>query len=293
MANLAPTCTGCLNPPMAILLALLTALTYGTADYLGGHATKKMPAMVVTFVGQLGGLVVLAWAAWLSGIPSPSASDWGWSALAGVAGSSGLLAFYTAMSGGYMTVVAPVTAVMNALIPIIVGFAIGERPGVAALAGMSIALVAVALISDVLGPMHRRAPARVIALGALGGAGFGMILVFLHQTSDGSGVWPVLIMRFVSTPFMAALIVATRPSFASVRSHRALVFGSGILDSLANWFYVLAVREGLLSVVAVIVTLYPASTMALAVAIDKERIHRPQAIGVGLAALALVMIALS
>lgn len=248
--------------------------------------------MVVTFVGQLGGLVVLALATWLSGIPAPSAVDWRWSALAGLAGSSGLLAFYTAMSSGYMTVVAPVTAVMNALIPVVVGFAIGERPGVAAIVGMAAAVVAVALISDVLGPMHRRAPARVIVLGALGGTGFGMILVFLHQTSDGSGVWPVLIMRLVSTPFMMALIATTRPSFGTVRTHRALVLGSGILDSLANWFYVLAVREGLLSVVSVIVTLYPATTVALAVAIDKERIHRPQAIGVALAGLALVMIAL-
>lgn len=278
---------------MAILIALLTAVTYGTADYLGGHATKKMTAMVVTFVGQLGGLVVLAFATWVSGIPSPSAADWGWSALAGVAGSTGLLAFYTAMSSGYMTVVAPVTAVMNALIPIAFGLALGERPGVLALVGMPLAICAVALISDVLGPFHRRAPARVILMGAAGGSCFGMILVFLHQTSDGSGVWPVLIMRFVSTPFMMVLIASTRPSFSQLRSNKAVVLGSGILDSLANWFYVLAVREGLLSVVAVIVTLYPATTMALAVAVDKERIHRPQAIGVGLAATALVLIALA
>lgn len=278
---------------MAILVALLAAVTYGTADYLGGHATKKMTAMVVTFVGQLGGLVVLAFATWVSGVPAPSAADWGWSALAGLAGSTGLLAFYTAMSSGYMTVVAPVTAVMNALIPIVAGLAFGERPGVLALLGMPLALAAVALVSDVLGPFHRRAPARVIAMGVAGGSCFGMILVFLHQTSEGSGVWPVLVMRFVSTPFMVLLIASMRPSFAAVRSNKALVLGSGILDSLANWFYVLAVREGLLSVVAVIVTLYPATTMALAVAIDKERVHRPQAIGVGLAAIALVMIALA
>ena len=278
---------------MAILIALLAAVTYGTADYLGGHATKRMTAMVVTFVGQLGGLVVLATATWLSGIPAPSAGDWVWSALAGLAGSAGLLAFYTAMSSGYMTVVAPVTAVMNALIPIVFGLALGERPGVLALVGMPLAIGAVALISDVLGPDHRRAPARVIALGAVGGSCFGMILVLLHQTSEGSGIWPVLIMRFASTPFMVMLIAAVRPSFASVRSHKALVLGSGVLDSLANWFYVLAVREGLLSVVAVIVTLYPAMTMALAVSIDEEKVHRPQAIGVGLAALALVMISLS
>ena len=192
-----------------------------------------------------------------------------------------------------MTVVAPVTAVTNAAIPVVVGFAIGERPGVLALVGIPLALVAVALVSDVLGPDHRRAPARVVALGALGGAMFGLILVFLHQTSDGSGVWPVLIMRFVSTPYMALLIMRNRPTFADVRANKVTVFGSGILDSLANWFYVLAVRHGLLSVVSVIVTLYPASTMVLATTVDKERIHRSQAVGIALAAVALVLIAVA
>lgn len=278
---------------MAVLLALLTACVYGTADYLGGHATKRLPAIVVTFVGQLGGLVVLAVAAWSSGIPAPSPSDWGWSALAGLAGSTGLLAFYTAMSSGHMTVVAPVTAVTNAAIPVIAGFVIGERPGALALVGMPLAILAVALVSDVLGPDHRRAPARVVAMGAFGGAMFGMILVFLHQTSDGSGVWPVLIMRFVSTPYMALLVGLRRPSFAGVGRHRALVLGSGVLDSLANWLYVLAVREGLLSVVSVIVTLYPATTMALAVGLDREKVHRPQLLGIGLAAGALVLITLA
>ena len=278
---------------MAVLLALLTACVYGTADYLGGHATKRLPAIVVTFAGQLGGLVILAAAAWSSGIPVPAPSDWGWSALAGLAGSTGLLAFYTAMSSGYMTVVAPVTAVANAAIPVMAGFAFGERPGALALVGMPLAIVAVALVSDVLGPGHRRAPARVVAMGAFGGAMFGMILVFLHQTSDGSGVWPVLIMRLVSTPYMALLVAARRPSFAGVGRHKGLVIGSGVLDSLANWLYVLAVREGLLSVVSVIVTLYPATTMALAVGLDREKVHRPQLLGIGLAAGALVLITLA
>lgn len=278
---------------MAILLALLTACVYGTADYMGGRATRHIPAIVVTFVGQLAGFAVLGVAAWTSGIPAPVASDWGWSALAGLAGSTGLLAFYTAMSSGHMTVVAPVTAVANAAVPIIAGFVIGERPGVLALVGMPVAIVAIALVSGVLGPDHRRAPARVVLLGAAGGALFGMILVFLHQTSDGSGVWPVLIMRFVSTPYMALLIAARRPSFAGVARHRAFVIGSGVLDSLANWFYVLAVREGLLSVVSVIVTLYPATTMTLAVMVDREKFHRPQLIGAALAAGALVLITLA
>lgn len=278
---------------MAVLLALLTACVYGTADYMGGRATRNVPSIVVTFVGQFFGMIVLAAIAFASGVPAPHGADWGWSALAGILGSTGLLAFYSAMSAGYMTVVAPVAAVMNALVPITVGFAQGERPGGLVLVGIPLALLAIALISDVLGPGHHRAPARVVLLAAVGGSLFGMILVALHQTSSGSGIWPVLIMRLVSTPWMLVLAVATRQKLGSVRGNRVTVVGSGVLDSLANWFYVLAVREGLLSVVSVIVALYPGSTMLLAMGIDKERIHRSQILGVVLAGTALALIALS
>ena len=278
---------------MAVLLALLTACVYGTADYMGGRATRNVPPVVVTFVGQFFGMLVLAGVAFASGIPAPHAADWAWSALAGLLGSTGLLAFYSAMSAGHMTVVAPVAAVLNALVPVAVGFAQGERPGVLVLIGIPLALLAIALISDVLGPGHHRAPARVVALAAVGGSLFGMILVALHQTSSGSGIWPVLIMRFVSTPWMMVLVIVTRQRFTTVRANKGTVIGSGILDSLANWFYVLAVRQGLLSVVSVIVALYPGSTMLLAVGVDKERIHRSQVLGVVLAGVALALIALS
>ena len=278
---------------MAVLLALLTACVYGTADYMGGRATRRVPAMVVTFIGQIGGLVVLLVIAVSSGTPVPPVHDWWWSAAAGLVGSTGLLAFYRAMSSGHMTVAAPVAAVLNATIPVVVGLLMGERPGLTALLGIPLALVSIALVSDVLGPGHHRAPRNVVFMAAVGGSMFGLILVFLHQTSDGSGVWPVLIMRFVSTPWMALLILRSRPSFAGVRAGKATVFGSGILDSLANWFYVLAVRQGLLSVVSVIVTLYPASTMVLATTVDRERIHRSQALGMALAAVALVLIAVA
>ena len=278
---------------MAILLALLTACVYGTADYLGGRATKNVPAMVVTFVGQLFGLVVLLVIALASGIPAPGLHDWLWGGAAGLVGSTGLLAFYRAMSSGHMTVAAPIAAVANALIPLCVGLFQGERPGALALVGIPLALVSIALISDVLGPGHHRAPARTVVLAAVGGSMFGLILVFLHETTTSSGVWPVLVMRFVSTPWMAMLLIGSRQRVSTARGRWGVVIGSGVLDSLANWFYVLAVREGLLSVVSVIVTLYPASTMMLAVGVDKERVHRSQVAGMALAGTALALIALS
>lgn len=278
---------------MAILLALLTACVYGTADYLGGRATRNVPAAVVTFVGQFFGLVVLLVIVLLSGIPAPGLHDWLWGGAAGLVGSTGLLAFYRAMSGGHMTVAAPIAAVTNALIPVGFGLIQGERPGVLALVGMPLALLSIALVSDVLGPGHHRAPARTVVLAAVGGSMFGLILVFLHETTGSSGVWPVLVMRFVSTPYMAVLLLGGRQKLSAARGRWGVVVGSGVLDSMANWFYVLAVREGLLSVVSVIVTLYPASTMLLAVGIDKERVHRSQVAGIVMAAAALTLIALA
>jgi drug/metabolite transporter (DMT)-like permease len=277
---------------MAVLLALLTAVVYGSADFLGGKATRHVSAIGVTFVGQIFGIAVLAVATLIADIPAPPASDWAWSALAGVLGSTGLVVFYKAMSSGHMTVAAPTAAVTGAVVPIIVGLSIGERPSVTTLVAMPVAVVAIALISDILGPGHHRAPARTVLLAVLGGSLFGFVFVALHQTTSDSGVWPVFIMRMTSLPYLAVLLVATRSTVKGVRAHIAPTVGSGLLDSLANWLYVLAVREGLLSVVSVIVSLYPGTTMALAVGVDRERVHRSQVFGVVLAALAVCIIAL-
>ena len=277
---------------MAVVLALLTAVVYGSADFLGGKATRHVSAIGVTLVGQFFGIAVLGIATFLADTPVPPMGDWAWSALAGVLGSSGLVVFYKAMSSGHMTVAAPTAAVMGAVVPIIAGFIMGERPSTATLIAMPVAVVAIALISDVLGPGHHRAPARTISLAVVGGSLFGFVFVALHQTTSDSGVWPVFIMRMTSIPYLAVLFFITRSSVKGVRAHIAPTIGSGLLDSIANWLYVLAVREGLLSVVSVIVSLYPGTTMMLAVGVDHERVHRSQIFGVVLAALAVCVIAL-
>jgi len=277
---------------MAVVLALLTAVVYGSADFLGGKATRHVSAIGVTFVGQIFGIAVLALATLVSDLPAPPASDWAWSALAGVLGSTGLVVFYRAMSSGHMTVAAPTAAVTGAVVPIIAGLSMGERPSLTTLGAMPVAVVAIALISDILGPGHHRAPARTVMLAVLGGSLFGFVFVALHQTTPDSGVWPVFIMRMTSLPYLAVLLVATRSTVKGVRTHVTPTIGSGLLDSLANWLYVLAVREGLLSVVSVIVSLYPGTTMALAVGVDRERVHRSQVFGVVLAAIAVCVIAL-
>ena len=276
-----------------VVFGLSAASIFGIADYLGGRASRSVHAIVVTFLGQSAALVVLLLIAFGSGVPAPGIEDWLWGGLAGVCGATGLLAFYRAMGSGFMTVAAPISAVTTGGIPIVIGLVQGERPGTLALLGMPIALFAVALVSDVFGPDHRRAPRYVVYLSLVAGAVFGSLFVILDHTSTTSGVWPIVAMRVASVPYMAIVVMVSRKKVSSARFYLPIVIVSGVFDSIANALFLLATREGYMSVVAVIVALYPASTLLLATRIDKEKIHRPQALGLGLAVLALVMITLS
>ena len=278
---------------MAILLALCAASVFGVADYCGGRASRWVAPMVVTVLGQSAGFIVLLSVALAMGTPVPATGDWILGGIAGVAGASGLLAFYRALGSGYMTVVAPISAVTSTALPVIYGLASGERPGWLALMGIPAALVAVALISDVLGPGHRRAPRIVMVLALVGGVSFGLVYIILGNVSDDAGLWPVVAMRVTSIPFMTMVMFSARRRPSEARGHLGVVLASGILDSTANTLYLLAVREGMMSIVATINSFYPASTLLLATRLDSEKIHRPQAVGLAVAALALGMITLS
>jgi drug/metabolite transporter (DMT)-like permease len=276
-----------------VVFGLSAASVFGVADYLGGRASRSVHAIVVTFLGQSAALVVLLAIALGSRVPVPGPHDWLWGGLAGICGATGLLAFYRAMGSGFMTVAAPISAVTTGGVPIVIGLARGERPEMLALIGMPIALIAVALVSDVFGPGHRRAPRSVVYLSLLAGLVFGSLFVMLDRTSTTSGVWPIVAMRVASVPFMAMVVLSTRKKLSTARFYLPMVILSGVLDSIANALFLLATREGYMSVVAVIVSLYPASTLILATRIDKEKIHRPQAFGLGLAALSLIMISIA
>lgn len=278
---------------MDIFLALMAASVYGVADYCGGRASRSISPMTVTFVGQSAGLVVLLVLVLVSGVPVPPASDFIWGGIAGIAGSTGLLAFYKAMGSGFMTVVAPVSAVTATAVPVVIGLMTGERPGVLALCGIPVALVAIALVSDVLGPNHRRAPRSIVIMAFVSGATFGSLFVILGHTNDAGGLWPVVAMRFTSVPYMALVMFFMKRKPSEAKANLPVVVASGILDSIANGLYLLAVRHGLMSIVATINSFYPASTLLLATRLDKEKIHRSQAVGLALAVVALLFISLS
>lgn len=275
---------------MAILWALGAATTYGIADYLGGRATRQSPAPAVTFAGQSVALLLLCGLVYASGTSVMDRTDFLWSAGAGFGGALALVTFYRAMAVGPMTVVAPITAVVNIAMPVIVGIAQGERPSAISYVGIGLAPIAVALIGDILSSTQTQVQSRAIWLSLIAGSGFGLIFVCLAQTSDDAGLWPLLAQRMTSVPTVAIVGLIGYRSLRVTRNVGTFAILSGVLDTLANSLYLTAARSGLLSLVGVITSLYPASTVILAMRIDKERIHKGQMLGVGVAIASVVAI---
>jgi len=205
-----------------------------------------------------------------------------------------VLGLYLALSRGNKTVVAPITGLVAAAVPVIVGLALGERPGLAAGIGIALARMAVLLIGGIVGAVGVAGVDRAtIVLAAFVGVGFGMLFVAYARTGDDAGLWPLLTSRFGATPLLIVAFLVVRRRDPDVRFERAAVpFGVviGILVGLANGLYLLAARRGLLSVVAVLVALYPASTVALAAVLDGERASRSQLAGMAVAVVAVTLI---
>ena len=275
---------------MFTLLAIGAAAVYGIADYAGGRATRSAPAAAVTLIGQLTALILLLVVVPLTGAPLPSQHDWIWSGLGGFGGAIALLAFYHAMSRGAMTVIAPISAVIGLSIPVVIGLLQGERPALIAYPGILLAVFAVALVGDVLDRHNIPTPWSAIGLAGLAGIGFGLIFVTLAQTSSVSGLWPLVGQRFVSVPIVALVVLLLKHRTPLRGNVLRLALLSGILDTAANGLYLISVREGMLSLVAVITALYPVSTVMLALRIDREPLHRSQVAGLFLAAISLIMV---
>jgi drug/metabolite transporter (DMT)-like permease len=296
---------------MAVVLALCSALVYGTADYFGGHASRRMPAPAVTAMSQAFGLAALLMLLPALGDPIAPARDWAWGAAGGAAGAIGLICFYRALAEGVMSIVAPTTAVVSAAVPVAAGLLLGERPAAVALAGAGLAVVAIALVSGgtpvekhpALGSARRSSSGGMGAVGAVpwlalvAGCGFGAMFVALDRVSDDSGLWPLVAARVVSIPIGVLLVVrmGRQRAWRFAWPHGSLaglVVAAGVMDMTANVLYLLAVQRGLLAIVGAVAALYPVSTVVLAYVRDGERVSRGQVLGLGVAATSLVMVGL-
>ena len=286
---------------MYLVLALAAAASWGASDFVGGLIGRRVPGATVAFASQAVGLTALLVVAPLAG-GSAGAVDIAWGACAGLGAAAGVVLLYHGLAVGKMSVVAPLTAVGSASIPVVFGLLTGERPSAAALVGVVVALGAVAVLcafaesgSEDAGaeqPSGRSRSAGLLA-GIAAGVGFALFFICLDRTGDDAGLWPLLGARSVSTTSLAVLVVATSRSLVPGAGTRAAVVLTGALDVVANVAYLLATREGLLSIVALLTSLYPAGTVVLARVVLHERLTGPQAVGLAGAAGAVALIAVS
>jgi drug/metabolite transporter (DMT)-like permease len=278
---------------VAVVLALASALVYGAADFCGGMASRRATAFVVVALSQAAGLVAL-----LVVLPavggSPTVADLAWGAGAGLAGSGGLVLFYRALAAGVMSVVAPVTALTAAAVPVLVGLGVGERLAPWSALGIALALVAVVLVAAEGGlPTLRSARSAGLLPALAAGLGFGVFFVLLDQTRPESTLWPLVASRSVSVALVLLLGVALRASLRIRGRTALLVVLAGVLDMAANALFLAATQQGQLAITGVLASLYPVSTVVLAQLVLREPLVRAQLAGLATAAVAVVLISLS
>ncbi|WP_086731286.1 DMT family transporter [Streptomyces carpinensis] len=277
---------------IALLLALGSSLAYGCADFLGGLGARKAHVLRTVMVAAPASLAVelLLWPV-LGASFSPVALTWG--AASGVASAAAFALLYRTLAIGPMNVLSPVTALVSAALPVGVGLLQGERLAAAGLVGLPLALVAVVLVSAGHGAGSAR-PSRTALLLAFGaGAAIALQLIFLHQTPSDSGVAPLIIGRATASAVTLSAAGIMHRRLGAEKPAYAMSATAGVLDSVANLLFLLAARSGDLTVVAVITALYPAGTVLLARGVLAERIHRGQLVGLGTAAVAVSLLALT
>ena len=278
----------------AVALALASALCWGAGDFLNGSASKRSPVTAVVAVSQGAGLIVLlVTLVVLPGRPDPASILWG--AAAGLAGGLALLVFYRCLASGTMSVVAPLTALANAAVPVLVGLALGEHPTPVVWTGVLLAIVGAVLISAEGGrlPRLRRLLAGRTTAGALlAGSLFGLFFVLLSRSAPAAGLWPLAGARIASITLVSLTALLGRRSLRPVRASLPAIAVAGLLDMGANVLFLLSTRLGLLIVTAVLAALYPAATVLLARLVLHERTSRLQAGGFAVAVLSVTCIAI-
>jgi drug/metabolite transporter (DMT)-like permease len=274
------------------LFGLAASVCWGSGDFSGGLASRRINASSVVIAGYTVGFVLLLVLALLWREPFPAPLDVLWGGLAGLAGALGLIAFYTALASGKMGIAAPVSAVLTAMLPVLFSALTAGLPGPLRLGGFVLALLAITLISR---PDHatEEQPQR-IGLAVLAGLGFGCFFVLISRVSPGATFWPLAVARLASVVSLLAVMLLRRQHaqqlLSGVRRVAPLVLLAGTLDAMGNAFFVLAAHSGRLDVAAILSSLYPAATVLLAAMVLRERVTRMQTVGILLALLAIPLI---
>ena len=284
---------------MVVLLGLAAAVLYGGGDFLGGMATRRAHVLTVLMLVETAAVIVSVAVALLSGGPAIlSGLTWGFSA--GAIGGLGLIIFYVGLAAGPMSVVAPVSGLVATVLPVAVALAEGERPGVGVYAGALLCLVAIVLASSASetseadGPGLARPPRRVgraIAYGTASGVSFGLFFLLIRNAGQSGEVWPVAAGRIGELAVVLAAAAVLRPGLRGLRGGIPLAaVSAGVIDVVANLCYVAATRIGAFGLAVVLASLYPGVTVLLARVVLGERLRWIQRVGLGLAAVGILLV---
>jgi drug/metabolite transporter (DMT)-like permease len=277
---------------MGVLLALLSALCYGSSDFAAGVAGRRGHPAAVAAIAQPFGLIAAAAAVLALAPRSPTAGALWWGALSGVGSGVGSVALYKGLAVARMSVVAPLSAVLSAAIPALVGIALGEHLKPLAWVGIAAALPAIALVSLPGGAEQHGSRRAGIVAGLVAGAGFALLFIGLDRAGTSAGAWPLLPGQAVAAASVIGWAVTARPRPDKKDWSRVWRLGvtTGVLGGIANLLYLAATGAGQLAVVAVVTALYPAVTVLLARLTLDERWSRLQIAGLVSSALAVAAI---
>ncbi len=281
---------------LPLILALASALTWGAGDFFGGLATREAKAIGTTLISQFVGLIGLIGVSLLGAGGSFVGRDLAWGTAAGLCAVAGLGMFYEAMGRGAFGPVASITSVVSGGIPVVVGLLLGERPSMTVLVGVYVAVVAIWLIAgEKTKPEETKGSRSALALAVGAGTFFGGYFVLLSRAGGESGLWPLVAGRVAATLALGLTILVigygkADASWLPPTPSLKLAAIAGVLDASANALYFYASRNGLLSVVAVIASMYPASTILLARVALHETVNRRRLAGMaaGLAAVSII-----
>jgi uncharacterized membrane protein len=274
---------------LVVALGLGSALAWGAADFGGGLTSRRAALFGVVLVSQLTGMVFALALAAVRGEPVPGAADIGWSALSGLCGAVGILSLYGGLAAGRMAVVAPVTGVVAATVPVVVGILLEGVPGVVVLVGIGLAIVAVLLVSVTADAGPEGRPSGLgYALAA--GLGLGLLAVTISRVSDGLVFGPLAILRAVQVALVGATIIVAHRDWRLESRILPAVAAIGLLDMAGNGFFLAAAQAGPLAIAAIVSSLYPVTTVILATLVLRERLGAGHGIGIACALAAIVCI---
>ena len=272
-----------------VIFGLAAAMSWGAADFCGGVATKRNGVLIVAIISQAIGALFLASTAVVSGENIPPGTDLLWGAFAGLAGGIGVLALYHSLSIEKMGIVAPVTAVWSAFVPMAFGMLTEGLPSMRQFAGFAFAFAGVWLISRE--EHSQRIELEKIKLPLVAGTGFGLFMILIDQIESSGIYWPLVGARMATISTFIIVAYCTRKLEIPVMKYLPIIALAGILDTGGNVFYVLAAKMGRMDIAAILTSLYPAATVLLAWLLLKEKLKSHQWIGVVAVMIAVILIA--